>query len=1110
MVAGLLLVAGAVTVASFAVKPNKARAFDLFYGSVFLNDERAPVAVDLTNGRPTVRLVDANTQVSAAKPSDLDVVALSNATLLLNTASGEFNVVDPTGFVIKAKDGGVPLPKRSGATRSVGIAAGASAYVVQTGPDGTSVYLVGQSTVQSATGAGARVKPRAYATMSDPGSTAPGAAASANGDLWVLVGSGASRTVRQLSLPRGSDAGVKLDSADRATVGAVSSVGVTTGRAGGDAVAVAEPGEIRVFDGRTGPRTLAVKGLTGVDTILPASNQHEQLSFLFHSSLGWSLASAPVAGGLVGPIALSGVDPAAQLAVPATSNGTLFTMDIGVTGRVWQIGPRGAVRTPEGAAQYPIVKDRAGKPLEVSNFGDGYAIARGSRVIFDSPNHVQGLALFADGSHPPVQIDKSAAVSLNAAGGATGLIDSHPLKGPKGAPAPGKNTVKAPPPLPINNSVRCKGTTQLPHIPTITQATPGSRSVQLQWSYPLLDPRDCAPSTYVVSVKLISSAAPSPPAAVTVQGQDGVNLIGLYPDTRYQITVTAYLNGRGTPSTPVEVVTGPEGPPAPMEVRSATDSSGNWTITWTSCGGAAQGCVSAATWTVIPSFCDGSGLSNAPATISIAGDPTQHSFTARFPGNDSLLGRGLTFQVEGVGAKGTVGTPARDTGCSYSWSPPVARNISVAASSPPPITGQATSSTTVAVRFVGSQVHDLGGVGAQLTYQLTSGGSVVDQSGPTTATSAVLTGIRPGQQYQVALVASPPRHPEAAVTVGPVDVQPAVAAWPGLSVSATFANNPIVDGTLTVQIHGLSSADSRGERFDLTNSSLTCGGGNDVLALDRVGFDPAAPLSFPGIARATFNGPCTVTIALVQSAQGSTHPPVYGAGASPSATSAQFTIDPPALTTTPGDFSAAWSDQSTRGNPQIVVSYHGLDPLLLAFASDWSLIVSNNGGATTCGSSASKPTATITVDKACVKAGGTFTVTVSFTYFLSHPTYPVTVSGTAPQPVDPAQFSFTAAWNGTSGGTPQVQIVTTAGDPPAASLAWTETVTASTSPGIDCGSSTASPARATGSIRVGVARASCPNQAGITTWSVTISYTDPSGVSPPHTYGPIPVTGTQP
>jgi Fibronectin type III domain len=1108
MIAGLVLVAGTVAVASFAVKPNKARAFDLFYGSVFLNDERAPVAVDLTNAKPTVRLLDATSQVSAKDPTDLGVVPLTNATMLLNTATGEFNVVDATGFVIKSKNGGVPLAKPAGTSASIGVAAGASAYIVQTGPAGTSVYLVGQSTVQSATSQGAKVKPRASVTTDAPGSTAPGGAASANGDLWLLVGTGGSRTLRQLTLPRGSDAGVELDSADRATVPSVSSIGVTTGRRGGDAVAVASADQVRVFDGG-GSRTLHVDGLSGVDKILPASNQEDRLSFLYHSPSGWSLVSAPAGdGGLVGPAALRGVDPAAELVAPAASNGSLFTMDGGATGRVWQIDPKGNVQTPAGAAAYPIVTNRAGKALEVSDFGDAYAIAKGSRVVLNSPQHVRALAVFTDGSHPPVQIDKSAAVSLNAAGGATGLIDSHPRKNPKGRQPP-KSTVKAPPAQPINDKVRCKTTTQIPHIPTITRATPGSRSVQLQWSYPLLDPRDCAPSTYTVSVTLLSSSAPSPPAAITVQGQDGVNLTGLFPDTRYEITVKAFLNGRGTPSAPVEVTTGPEGPAAPTNVHAVTDSSGNWTVSWNSCGGVAQGCVAAATWSVIPSFCDGSGLSSAPATISVAGDPTQHSFTMKFPGNDALLGRGMSFQVQGVGTKGTVGTPARDGGCSYSWSRPVAQDISLSASSPPKTSGQATSATTVAVSFAGGQVHDLGGVGGQLTYKLTSGGVEVDRAGPSTATTAKLSGIRPGQHYQVTVSVSPPRHPEAAVTIGPKEVTPAVATWPVLTANASFATDGPVNGTLTVTIGGLSSADARGETFDLTDSNLICGGGNTAMPLEKSGFDPAQELTFP-VDRTRYNGPCSVTVHLLQNTGTDTDPPYFGAGASPAVTSNSVSVTPPTLSTTAGDFAAAWTTDSTRANPEVVVSYHGT-PLL--FSNNWSLVVSNNAGVTNCGSSNSEPPETIRVNAACVAAGGTFTVHITFAYFLSHGDFTVAVSGTAPKPVDPAAFTFTAAWNGTNGGKPLVAVTTTAGDPPSAALTWNEIVSASTSPGVVCGGATSTPASAGGSINVGVPRANCPvsvDPNNPTAWSVTISYHDPSGVSPDHTYPPVAVTGAYP
>jgi hypothetical protein len=59
LVLALLVVAGAVTVASFAVRPSKARAFDLFYGSLFIDDNTAPVAVDLATGKPSVRLTNA-------------------------------------------------------------------------------------------------------------------------------------------------------------------------------------------------------------------------------------------------------------------------------------------------------------------------------------------------------------------------------------------------------------------------------------------------------------------------------------------------------------------------------------------------------------------------------------------------------------------------------------------------------------------------------------------------------------------------------------------------------------------------------------------------------------------------------------------------------------------------------------------------------------------------------------------------------------------------------------------------------------------------------------------------------------------------------------------
>jgi hypothetical protein len=136
LLAVLALVAGAVVLASYVVRPEKARAFDLFRGSVFLADQNSPVAVDLASGKPTLRLLGADRQVGSTGSQPLSVVPLTDHTLLLNQASGEFNMVDTSGFVVK-RDGGVPLVRRSGATTSFGVAADAGqAWVVRTGASG--------------------------------------------------------------------------------------------------------------------------------------------------------------------------------------------------------------------------------------------------------------------------------------------------------------------------------------------------------------------------------------------------------------------------------------------------------------------------------------------------------------------------------------------------------------------------------------------------------------------------------------------------------------------------------------------------------------------------------------------------------------------------------------------------------------------------------------------------------------------------------------------------------------------------------------------------------------------------------------------------------------
>ena len=646
---GLLLVAGVVTVASFTVRPSKARAFSLFYGSVFLNDERGPVSVDLAHATPTVRLLDANSQVGASNAADLAVVPLTDSTLLLNSATGAFNLVDSTGFVVKTTGAGVALPAQTAATSAEGVAAGDSAYIVQSGRAGCSIYLVDEPTVQSAQNVGAKVKPRAFATMPEPIAAGPAAAVSANGGLWVLAGSARHAHGAPAHRPRWQRPGSDADS-HRPRLGR---------RAGCAGPGQHHPRRFRPrgrrrrhgqpesgCSARTGPAPRRrCPGSALVQQILPATNQAGRLTFLFQTPAGWSVASVAADGaGLDGPTLPTAIPAGARLAEPALSDGQLYTVDNGRAGQLWQIAG-GTARPLAGAEQYPLSVNAKGQAQEKA-VTDAYVLAKGARVIFDSPDHVYALGVFADGSQAPTRIDKSAAVDLNSQGGAAEITQQHAASNPK-RPTTENPPAKAPrqQSSPINTAVACQSSHQVPHIPTITQATPGSRSATLQWSYPLLDPQDCEPSTYVVTVKVLSSQAPKAPGSATVQAQTGVTLTGLFPSTEYQVTVTAYINGTGTPSQPVDITTGPEGPAAPTNVQVGAAAGAGWTINWNSCGGVSNGCVPSADWTVIPSFCDGTGLANPPAEFNVAGDPSTHSFSGRLPDNPAWLGRGLSFWV---------------------------------------------------------------------------------------------------------------------------------------------------------------------------------------------------------------------------------------------------------------------------------------------------------------------------------------------------------------------------------------------------------------------------------------------------------------------------------
>lgn len=1104
LLGGFLACTTALVVAATTVKPTTARAFKLVYGSVFIDDNVSPVAIDLASGKPTVRLSNAVTAVSARSTGDLDVVPVGEATLMVNSQTGEFNLLDAAGLLLKSTGGGVRLPATAAAADQAAsaVATGSGAYVIRTSTSGTQIYLVDEATVAAAAGPTARTVPRASVTLAQPVADMPAAAVSAAGALWLLTGRGPTSTVQQLTLPEHSNTGATLTASTRAVVSgpaALESIG-------DQEVALATSRAIELYGADGLPATVPFASPAGLDRIVAATNLSGQVAFLLHAANGWSLLSAglhDVAGKVH---RLAGIPASAALAAPAASGSSLYLLQTNGTGALWTLSYAGALRS---AGSYPVL---AGEKLDLAG---AQVLAQGSRVIVNARANFEAEVIFTDGSHAPMTVDKHAAVQLDPSSTQALVVSHHAgtAKAPATKAPPKAKPVTAPT---VNNRVDCKTADQTPHIPLVRVLQRASRSVQLAWTYPLLDTQDCVPSTYTISAAAVGDGAPAPPGTVTVQGQDGANLIGLFPDTEYRIVVTAYLNGLGTASAPVQVRTSVEGPAAPRNVTVSVDRSGDWIVSWQSCGGVESGCVPSTSWQLVPSYCDGLGLSAAPATQLVIGDPTSHAFTATYPGGAALLGRGLSFQVAGVGDTGVVGAPASSTGCQYSWSPPVPAAITLQASAPPATAESDTTSTTVTAQFAGNQTTDLGGVGGTLTYQLLSGGTVVGTVGPTTRTTATFSDLRPGVHYQVAAVATPNQHPEAAEPIGPVEVQTAIALWPQPSVTASFADTSAAAGTLTVTVSLPAGTDTRGETFDLSGGSLDCG--NAHLGLSQTNFAAGKPLTFDSVPRSIYNSasaPCTVSAALAQDSATALDPPLYGAGPSAAVTSAPVTIDVPVLETAATDFTASWVADAPAGKPEIAVSYTGSDATLASYAHDWSLVAGTDAS-TTCGSSNASPAmapVTIDVDHRCVAGAATWSVSVAFGYFGQSASYTIPVSGAKPVPVDPTQMSFGAVW--TAGSTikdAQVQLQYTGpySDATLAALQWSATVTSSLSPGVTCGSSVGYPQASGHGPNITVDLSACPPTTGtqVASYTVQLNYTDPNyGSTGSYT---IAVTGAAP
>jgi hypothetical protein len=371
--------------------------------------------------------------------------------------------------------------------------------------------------------------------------------------------------------------------------------------------------------------------------------------------------------------------------------------------------------------------------------------------------------------------------------------------------------------------------------------------------------------------------------------------------------------------------------------------------------------------------CDGRGLVGVLAPLQVPADPTtRRQPPAVYHGGTALLGRGLSFQVMGRGIDNLPGTFSAPTPCVYSWAPPIPSAMQLTDSTPSQTDFGTTTTADVTLNLGDNPVRDVGGVGAKVTFTLTGNGAtqtkgpiVIDGSQSTVSTK--FDGITAGASYHATATVQP-AHGGAPVQLSAPQMSTR-STWPDYSISATCPQVPL-SCALQVDFAGISSANSRGEAFSLTNSQVRCN--NAAQALNKSGFDPAnSPVTATLDQQSGFYGSCTLSVQLVEDTSQGGHF-VYGGLPSP-VHNYPLDLGPPTHANVGhDDFDVQWSSQD---GSSVRVMYTGSADLT-DLTGNWSETVSAPGGVQQCGSAAGQPgsgpgTAVyIDIDPTCVNLYG--------------------------------------------------------------------------------------------------------------------------------------------
>ena len=484
----------------------------IFGGSLVLDDYRPLTVIDLATGAVTVQLEGVYAQVGAPTYADVEAVTTSTGTMLVNRATGAFNMLGKDNYVLGPPTNGISLGPLAGESSAAGLAAGAAAYIVRYAPSST-VSLVDASTVElgaQALAAAARhaTRPVGFVRLGDRPYDQAGGAAVAGGALWLLTSSqGKCAVVRVAPSVQG---GQGLSATRRSILPVACSQGALESSSG--TMGLARPGVVQLFPGAGPATSVAVPGTAHASQFLPVQGTTGGFGSWPGLPTGWAVFGVSASGRPSGPRPLGAFGPGAEPVVPAYSEGLLYTLDQAQPGQpsLWTIKPAtGVMATVPGAPAYP-----AESVTEKAGFQGAQVLVDGPRVIFNNPESLLAVVVFTDGSHAPVVVNKSDAVEVSAAGPGDVNVKHEKPKAPAQVPTAGRGPdhhADDPGPAAGRPAGDTADRLRLDHREALRAPDQFHFSLGRvgpgRWTYHLLAEQDCLPSTWSVTVTALGGAA---------------------------------------------------------------------------------------------------------------------------------------------------------------------------------------------------------------------------------------------------------------------------------------------------------------------------------------------------------------------------------------------------------------------------------------------------------------------------------------------------------------------------------------------------------------------------------------------------------------------------